>query len=308
MSESHDDPGMFPDRPSMDDTLVRFFQERNLPFLGGTSGKGWSFYGSVARCLYLHFKNYEAVYQGNGLETASGLAEAIEVDAYEPDAWALGSLAHTALALRYIQGVQTEGYPYLHRGTWPAPEEVIEFAAAEHPQLALDAQRIYTAYEVFCDREGDYDGVIGVEHYMAADVDGLPVTTRPDLVRREGDGVVFIDNKTAGRFDYVVRNEWRQSGQLLTGALVYKLAGEPWGPLKWMEINLIGKQQEPKFERIPLPSPSDKKLAEHARLLHYLEAQRRTSQATGFWPRTGRDVGCSGRGLCPRFDHCASQL
>lgn len=308
----NDDPGLFPDRVKMDETLRAFFSERSLPHLGGASGRGWSFYGSFARCAYLHFQTYRSMYEGSGDISQRWMS--IDEDVFESDQRELGSLVHAALALRYSSGfarTPLSPEPVL----WPDPDTLIDYATTNHPELAMDARRIYRAYTAFCDGQGDYDDILAVEKYMeyTDEDDGFTVTTKPDLIVRKvtagaADGVVIVDHKTATRFDYVTKNEWRNSGQLLTQALVYRGMGEPYGPLRFMEINLIGKQKEPQFERIPLPPPTDGKLRDHARLLRFLNANRQHAEISNYWPQTGRDVGCSGRGLCSLFDHCAAML
>ena len=294
--ERNDDPGMFPERPRMEDVLRKFFADRNLPMLGGPSGRGWSFYGSYARCAYLHFKTYESMYLGDGPVDVRWASIFEDMD--EPEAREMGSLIHVVLALRYSRQL-----------AYPDPETVIDHVAATHPQLAMDTRRIYLAYGAFCDGYGDYDHVLHVEKYLefVDEDDGFTVTTKPDLILHERDGVVIVDNKSAARFDYVTRNEWHNSGQLRTAALVYRGMGEPWGPIRHIEINLIGKQKEPQFERIKIAPPNDDALRSHAKLLRYLDALRRQSEITDFWPRTGRDIGCSGRGTCALFSHCASR-
>jgi len=301
-----DDPGLFPDRVRIENTIKRFFVEQEVPVLGGPSGRGWSFYGSFLRCAYLHYRTYQSMYEGIASTSARWMS--LDEDVFESEQRELGSLVHAALALRAMQG---PGWSIIY----PPPEAIIEYAITDHPELAMDARRIYTAYTAYCDGQGDYEDLLAVEKYLefVDPDDGFTVTSKPDLIKRvkingAADGIAIIDHKTASRFDFVTKNEWRNSGQLLTAALVYLGMGEPHGPLRYMEVNLIGKQKEPQFERIQLPPPTIGKLREHARLLRFADLMRRQSEITSYWPQTGRDVGCSGRGLCALFDHCGSML
>jgi len=269
----------------IDDVFARIFESYGMPRLGGASGRGWSSYAALQRCMYLYKMRY--VVEGR-------------VRGRAPRYLDMGSTVHTLLALHYLQ-MMTPG---------PLTPDVLReelLASNVSAQMVMDSWRLYEAYASYYDN--DYLTPLAVERLAEGD-EG--VTCRYDLLARVEEarpgvvpGVFVCEHKTSSRFDQSTLEGWKNDGEVIGQIMVYQQANlaEIYGPLQGVIVNILGKQKVPQFTRVVVPVQAWQSEA-HAHDLRMWRALEQMARVTNAWPRSR--AGCVGRyGLCELFDHCA---
>lgn len=271
----------------------QIFDNAGVPRLGGASGdRGWSSISTFQRCPYLWHMRYNVAPRVRGDVAPLAGPEALEV----------GGTTHTFLALYYQRQIDPE-YPI-------TPEAMRDglIAGYANPDYVVESWRLYEAYRVrYAD---DVFRPLAVEYRLVDPKTGR--SCRYDLVAALDEphpgllpGVYLIDHKTASRFDYATLNQWRNDGELLGQWELYeKLKLEKrFGPLAGLCANIIGKQKEPKFERV-FVNPTRALLRDHRRSVAVWSAMIDYAKTTGTFPRA-RGM-CSAKGvLCENFEHCS---
>jgi intein/homing endonuclease len=98
--------------------------------------------------------------------------------------------------------------------------------------------------------------------------------------------------------------EWRNDGTILTQLDLWHSMhlDKKFGKLTAAIVNVLGKQKDPKFERILVP-PVPRVLKDHRKHMPIWIGQMELAKATGVFPRN-RAV-CTMYGLCELYNHCA---
>lgn len=277
--------GRSPDIEPMEQAIERIFKVFGLERLGGASGRGWSFYSSMQKCWWFFKRRYRDRDRG-------GANYHLE----------LGGLFHTYMALFYLMlrdGDAARLTPIrMHR-------EILD-TSVDH-KVVMEAWRIFQAY---CATYDD-DYLTPLEAEYLAKVDDK-TSCRYDLIARVEEDVLnvpagtwIVEHKTASRFDSGTLEGWKNDGEIIGQIRLYKKAklAKRFGKLKGVIVNLCGKQKEPKFERIVIPTQA-RQLRAHEKDLQVWDAMRGICEATNTWPRSRQ--GCVDRyGLCDYFDECA---
>ena len=184
-------------------------------------------------------------------------------------------------------------------------------------QWVLEAWRIYQSYAIHFSSDALFNEVRAVESWLVHPL--LDYCCRQDLVVDIGeneDGIIpglwIVDHKTSARFDEAMTNCWAHDGEVLGLQMTYRAAGSPFGELRGVLINLIGKQKTPKYARIPI-SINEKHLALFEDSIAEAHVERMRLDQTGnlkryggTWPRRGHETGnCVGRyGTCEYYERC----
>jgi hypothetical protein len=272
----------------MDEGLEKVFNLYGLERMGGASGRGWSYYSSIQKCLYYYFMNYKKKDSGTP-------SHALE----------LGSCIHTMLAL-YYEGLRD---PETRIDPERLKNELLELNVSS--EIVLEAWRLFQAYESRYDT--DYLTPLGAEIFAEAP-DGT--TCRYDLIAKvedEGGEVVVppgtwvVEHKSASRFDASMLEGWKNDGEIIGQIRIYQKAklAKKYGKLQGVIVNLIGKHKQPQFQRVMIPV-SNKRLKRHESDLKSWDMIRNICETTNHWPRSR--ASCVGRwGLCRYFDHCAER-
>ncbi len=269
------------------------FAGYGVPFLGGTSGeRGWSSISTYAKCPYLWSKSTmkRAGTSGSAKAGSQGISE--------------GSLIHALLAVHY-QKLIDPAYP-----VDPITLHAQLTAARVHPEWLETAWRVFQAYLRYY--ANDVIEPIAVEHLVTDPRSGR--TCRIDLIFRVSSsngvfvpGTYLCDHKSAKAF-YAHTMEWRNDGTILTQLDLWDAChlGKRFGELRGAVVNLLGKQLEPKFERIIVP-PVARVLRDHRRHMPIWIAKMEMDRALGVFPRNRANC-ISQYGKCELFDHCAGDV
>lgn len=271
----------------LDDVLHAIFREHKVEFLGGTSGeRGWSSISTYAKCPYLWA---QTVGKKTKLTT-----EGIQV----------GSILHALLAV-YYQKMIDAAYPL---------EPIYLYAQLNerkvNPAYVAEAWRVFQAYlDHYAD---DVIEPLAVEHFLRDPRSGR--TCRIDLifrVTRDGNllapGTYLADHKSMKIF-YATSLEWRNDGTILTQLDLWHALGlnKRFGELRGAVVNILGKQKEPRFERVPVPAVP-RVLRDHRRHMPIWVAKLELDRAAGLFPRN-RASCITQYGKCSQFDHCAGDV
>ena len=178
-------------------------------------------------------------------------------------------------SLRYLWGIREQNIPIapqigtvVHRGIaaslWAEnlakgekkkpPKNFwrdVVYASPEPIEARLEALRLVEAHEKFwAERDPGYDKVIAVEQHIKGSINGVPYTTRFDVVAQKKRLPMLIDHKTSSRLAGNPATEFQMSGQFLGALAVWEAAGNKKVP--FIRINLIVKTREPQFVRFGL--------------------------------------------------------
>lgn len=272
----------------LDDTLHAIFAEHKQQFLGGSSGeRGWSSISTYAKCPYLWSQTVAKKTKLTG--------EGVSV----------GTIVHVLLAVKYMKMIDA-AYPL---------EPLIVYAQLMerkvNPAYVTEAWRVYQAY---CDYYSqDAIEPLAIEHLLRDPRTGR--TCRIDLIFRVTStgvpglvpGTYIMDHKTMKAF-YEASLEWRNDGTILTQLdLWHELRlDKRFGELRAAVVNILGKQKDPKFERIIVP-PVPRVLRDHRKHMPIWVAKLELDRAQGVFPRN-RASCISQYGKCSMFDHCAGDI
>lgn len=276
----------------------RIFANAGLAKLGGASGdRGWSSLSAFQRCPYLWKRRYVDKVDRGVIPGAPG-----------PTALEVGSLVHVLLAIYYSALIEAEAsreYPLTPEGMRDAL-----IAGNVTPDHVNEAWRLFYAYTAYYGAD-DFDP-LAVEYHVVDprtgrscrwDLVAWKRTTTPGMP----EGTYLIDHKTKSRFDAAMLRQWPNDGELIGQWDQYVTLGfeKRFGPLRGLIVNIIGRQKEPKFERVTL-FPSQALLRDHRKSLKIWSAAIDSAKATGVFPRAR--ASCVGQyGLCDQFDHCTMQ-
>lgn len=281
--------GMFDLHPPVEYVLDQLFAEAGVPRLGGIStGRGWSSYAAAQRCFYLWRKRYVEKVRPPLVSEGETLA--------------VGTLVHTFLALFYANmlgdyaQITPQGcYAYL-----------IERA---NPAFVKEGWRIFSAYRLYYAHE--HLQPLAVEYDLKHPRTGescrydliafLPKATPGRLA-----GTYVFEHKTSGRFDWDTLDGWANDGEVIGEAALWKTLGldKRFGPLRGVIVNILGKQQEPKFHRTTI-APESFLVQAHLDDLRRWDGLLALCKATNNWPRSRAN--CINRfGRCDWWEHCTT--
>jgi hypothetical protein len=271
------------------------FQNAGLVKLGGASGdRGWSSVSTFQRCPYLWKRRYIDKVQRGALPNSPG-----------PTALEVGSITHVLLAIYYQRIIEGDSYPI-------TPQQMRDGLLAGNvtPDHVNESWRLFEAYTAYY--AVDEFEPLAVEHHL---VD--PTTNRScrlDLVMWKDKpspgfppGTYIFDHKTASRFDGATLSKWRNDGELIGQWDIYKTLrlDKRFGALVGLVANMIGRQKDPRFERVVI-HPSDSLLRDHRVSLKVWSAQIDLAKANKAFPRAR--AGCVAQhGLCDQFEHCTQE-
>lgn len=236
-----------------------------------------------------------------------------------------------AYQFRYVNGIRTQGTRSalqrgiaVHRGLaatyWAMknPADGVDSsgivhaaidAGAEPIEIKMDAVRLVVEHNRFwADRDIGFDKVIDVEKLVVGDVDGVPYTTRIDLVAEKTTGntkfTILEDHKTASRAQPGdPATEFAMSGQLIGTVHVWQQNQK--GKSKsvpQVRINKIIATKEPQFMRFGIPI-TETALARWRKDLVLLNKDLTRYLKAGYFPR--KRTSCVGRyGNCEYLPLC----
>ena len=279
---------LFDLHPPVEWVLGELFASFGLPRLGGIStGKGWSGYAAAQRCLYLWRKRY--------IERQSGMIS-------ERRSLAIGTLVHTLLALHYAN--------QLKRYTEITPQVCHDYLITRaNPELVREGWRVFQSYRLYY----AYDPLqpLAVEYDLkdprtgeSCRYDLIGYYSKPSPGRVAGTYV--FEHKTSERFDFDTLEGWAGDGEVIGEAALWRRLGldKRFGPLRGVVINILGKQQEPKFHRTTV-APSQTLIDAHFDDLRRWDGLLALCKASNNFPRSRAN--CIGRyGRCDWWEHCAT--
>lgn len=267
--------------------IKKVFESRNLPVLGGESGKGWSRMSSLQKCPRLYQLRY-----GKGVVR--------DDTADVPEALAVGSLFHILLALFYMSGINSE-----YRIT---PE--VFHAAYEGPSAPmLTAWRIFQAYTLRY--EDDALSPLVVEHW--AHDRRLGFSCRFDLIAQLVEppapglpaGTYIVEHKSAARLS-ADTELWFHDGEVIGQVLLYERLNlaKKFGPLQGSIVNVTSKEPNPKFQRI-FVNVSPQRLKDAEEEIRAWNRQQKLYERRDYYPKARGS--CFGRyGRCEQYYTCNS--
>lgn len=277
--------------PFVEDVMQGFFDAHGLPRLGGaSSGKGWSSFGLWQRCAYAWKRRY--------IDRAPPLIPV------EPISRAIGSIVHAHLALHYSQLIGDSPY----QGVTPQMLHDALMARA-NPELVREGWRVFCAYTLYY----KFDAIIqplGIEFDLKDPRTGAScrydmIAFQPEMVSNRPPGTYIWEHKTAGRFDQDTLSGWSNDGEILGEVMLWRDLGldKRFGELKGVVVNILGKQQEPKFHR-EYVAPSSLQLEQHRQDLKQHEGLIQLARSNGIFPRSRNN--CIGRyGRCDHWEECS---
>lgn len=280
--------------PVVEDVLTEIFAEHGLQRLGGvSSGRGWSSFAVWQRCPMAYKKRYlEPRPSSDGFGNI------------EPPARAIGTVIHALLAV-YYQRMITPDYP-LTPGI--VHEKMMQRA---NPTLVKEAWRVFQQYALFYQMENIQP--------LAVELDLIDPRTRescrfdlvaffPETTHDRLAGTYVLEHKSASRFDDDTLNGWVNDGEVLGQVMLWERLGlsKRYGPLRGVIVNILGKQQEPRFHRTTV-SPSSLMLDQHRDDLKKHEAMIHLAKSTNTFPRS-RGNCISRYGKCDYWYSCAGDL
>lgn len=281
--------GMFDLHPPVSFLTDQMFREHGLPRLGGaSSGKGWSSFGTAQRCLYAWSKRY--------------IDKADPVYVGETSYIAVGTLIHTFLALHYAN--------MMGQYAKVTPEFCYEYLLSRaNPEFVNEGWRIFKAYRLYY----TYDDLqpLAVEYDLKHPRTGE--SCRYDLIGffpagtpGRLPGTYLIEHKSSGRFDWDTLDGWANDGEVIGEAALWRVLGldKRFGRLRGVIVNILGKQQEPKFHRT-IVAPETLLIDSHFDDLRGWDAIIKLCKAARYFPRSRAN--CINRfGRCSWYEHCAS--
>jgi hypothetical protein len=238
--------------------------------------------------------------------------------------WATLERCPREYALKYLLGVRLRDTSYplmlgtaMHRGLAATylfssknpkvkPLDIIDLGT-EPAAVKGEAKRLVHAHNVYWeDRPQGWDDVVAVEKLVSGVINGVPFTTRFDLIARKKRLIrvhlpIFVDHKSASRIRGDAVSEFSASGQFL-GQLALWKEKYPGGPTPQVLVNRIVKTAVPLFDRLSIPIHPDapKRFARDLKALH---SDMKRYERSDYWPRNYS--ACVGRyGLCDMFNLC----
>lgn len=277
--------------PFVDEVLQEFFDARGVPRLGGaSSGRGWTSFATWQKCPYAWKRRY--------------VDHAKPIIPVEPVARAIGSLVHAFLALHYSQLIGDSPYRAL------APKMLYDVLIVRaNPELVHEAWRVFCAYTLYY-KFDDSIQPLAIEFDLRDPRTGE--STRYDMIAFQSEpisnrpaGTYIWEHKTAGAFTQDNLSGWSNDGEILGEVMLWRRLGldKRFGELKGVVVNILGKQQTPKFHR-EYVAPSSFQLEQHREDLKRWEGLIQLSRATNVFPRARNN--CIGRwGRCDHWEECS---
>ena len=206
----------------------------NIVWPGGTSLQGPHRVGAFCTCPQLESFSHELELRNN----------------VQKDALVIGTLVHVGLAYRYGMMLPTKPSWLVYKDG----REAIWTCGQETPDMAVEALRIFDAYQAFYAMNTITP--VAVEHQFVVNFDigdGViePYSCRTDLVGIENGQYVIYDHKV---FRTIGRNtgyDHRADRQMLTNLALARAAGLP---IERVVLNTMTKDMpEPRFCRFDIP-------------------------------------------------------
>lgn len=315
-----------PNTINIDEAVDAIFKAWDWPLLGGSSGRGWSYYSTAGRCAQLFKRSYdvpveqatrkfhamplqigglfhvlEALYYGGGLG-----------DAYLLPAGADGRCGGLASDLLKLPGRRKRFKvpPTAADDLLVALKALCEDDELKSPDLGVvqEAERIFDRHVGWWDRREDVTP-LGVEVFAAHPQ--LGYTCRYDMIARIGEndptlppGVVVFEKKSAAWIDQKYVDAWNLDGEVLGQLLCWEPSGmaELFGPLAAIVVDVVSKGKTTDCQRIVLP-PTLPAVKQHERWIRWQQAEINMWRASATYPQ--RFMNCRGQyGLCEEFDNC----
>ena len=211
-----------------------------------------------------------------------------------PRAASLGTVIHRGLAAVYWRRMHPQREAEVTPDFW---RRVIA-AGYEDEFIKLEATRLVSAHEQFwADKDEGFDKVVAVEKLVETEINGVPYSTRMDLVAKRRKLPIIYDHKSSSRMSDNTGTEFAMSGQLMGMVAVWPYKGKPVA-----RINLLVKTNTPQFSRIGLAF-TENQIARWKKDLKALWSDLTRYNAKGYFPR--RYSACMGRyGPCEMFSLC----
>ena len=315
-----------------DDAIADACKVLGIPFLGGASGTGASFYETAQRCPFKFWLDFDAPdaarFAGVHPEPLQigALYHVLQAYSNAPD---LGPCQEKSAGLATIEGLRRRGRP--PEGLRTVPENtadllLAELKAAAHRQreggkgpalsFVIEAERCLMAQHVWWDHSGNDQRALAVE--WLARHPSLAYTCRYDAIMVAGEhdrqippgGVVIREYKTASWLDEQRTEGWFLDMEILGQILLWGPSGceARFGKLYGVVVDMITKPKgsQPKWAQILVPATIPA-VAQHARWTRYQEAEIAMWRATGVYPQ--RFSACHNRfGRCPRWEYCIANF
>lgn len=313
-----------------------------LPLLGGSSGRGWSYYKRGFQCLQL--------FQGRNIE---GIEEGPQTEPLQ-----IGGLYHVLHALFYGVGLGNAGYyergllaqhidrGYNRIGELPAvaadlllaqltrrarEAEAAQVQGAQEPdpetgevlppvvgpslKCILEARRLFDAHTTHWDTREDVTP-LAVEWLTQHPT--LPHTCRYDMIGLVGKrdpllppGTYIFECKTARTLTDSVQEGWYLDGEILGQLMDWGPSGceALFGPLAGLVVDIVTKEKTPTCHRVVVPAASPA-VREFERSLRKLLIDLDYAQLTGYYQKSlnacWENRGSRSERRCVRFDRCRS--
>lgn len=252
----------------------------------GSSGTGWSYYGTFLRCPQLFAWSYK---DGPGVPDGPATAAPLR----------RGSILHGGLGHHYGVQLGLDVYP------WPEAMELIADKFESEPEERADLKAIIEAYI----DHWKYETLepLAVEKLIKLRIDDILYTMRIDLVVREKGKIFFTDHKSTSKISdkkfftrYILSGAFQ--GHILAGR---KLYGSEFGGV--IINGLPSSSKDLRFVRQPLPpTPGLTEKVFRETLRHAVRGMKQLEGTPiNQYPRAMHEQTClTSYGVCEFFERC----
>jgi hypothetical protein len=329
-----------PNAMPIEEAIAIVCAHMGLPLLGGPSGRGWSYHATAQRCPHL-FK-VEQLLAGReqrnpavplqvgalyhflqALFYAPGLGPCAEYNKGLVSVEALaGRKGRKPKAIEISPTAADDALAMLKDMAAPLESDLLDSItgvsspASRRPSADIidQAERAFDAHTNYYGSDGREDVTpLAMEWY--AENEALEYTCRYDMIARLGENdplglpagsIVVFERKTAAYLSEMATTGWIMDGEILGQILNWQPSGceQIFGPLAAVVVDVVTKKAKtPQFLRVVVP-PTVPMVAEHGRWIRYTQAQMRSWQANGVYPR--HFTQCFDRwGKCGLWESCA---
>lgn len=213
-----------------------------------------------------------------------------------PRAASLGTVVHRGLAAAYWRRMNPQRESDLPHDFW----RTVINAGREDEAIKLDAIRLVSEHQRFwADHDEGFDRVVAVEKLVTTEVNGVPYSTRYDLVAKKRHLPIIEDHKTTSRRMDNTGSEFAMSGQFMGMLAVWPYVGPRPSSVR---VDFLVKTQTPAFHRIGVPF-TERQIERWKKDLRALYSDLKRYERSGRFPR--RYSACVGRyGFCEMFSIC----
>lgn len=208
----------------------------------------------------------------------------------------LGTVVHRGLAGSFL------AQKHRQQGKKKVPEYglLVLDQSPEGEDIKIEAKRLVIQHDAYwADHDPGWDRVVHIEKMIQGNLDGVPYSTRMDLVAKHRKLPILVDTKTSSRSYGDPATEFQMSGQFLGMLALWQQKISKKLPI--VRINRIVKTAVPTFERIGL-SFSQNQIDRFKKDLVFLHSDLDRFKRNRF-PR--RYHSCVGKyGPCEYFNLC----